>query len=549
MRTRRAEIKMASVSPSPAAAAGSQSPLSGGGARDTATMSSRVTSTTFVGRAAELEELRAALAEAAAGKPALGFIAGESGVGKTRLLAELERAARAEGVRVVGGDCVELGEGELPYAPLVSALRPLARANDPALARLSPPARLALAQVLPGLGRAEDRFDDEATAQARLFDALLELLELLAGEDGLLLTIEDLHWADRSTRAFLTYLAATMCTERVLVVATYRPDELHRRHPLRPLLAELERDVRARRVELRPFTKAELGEQLADILGGPPAQEMLDRLWARSEGNALFAEELLAAGTDGRGSLPPTMREALMLRIERLAPETQELLRLLAVSQRVSHEVLAEASDLPPTALREALRDAIAAQILVVDCDGRYAFRHALLREVIQDDLLPGERSDLHLSLARALELRATGAHAAAAVAHHYLKGGDQPAALAASVRAGEAAEAVHAYGEAAALYERALELWDRVPEAERLTGREHVLILRAAAWCHATEHAPARAETLLKAALAEVDAAQEPRMAATVLERLGRQQFSLGRPKEAAETRRRALDLLPEGD
>src|SRR4051812_8886545 len=181
-----ARVRLGSVPLSLATAAGRRSPRSGGGARDTAqTMSSRVTSTTFVGRAAELAELRAALTEAVEGKPALAFIAGESGVGKTRLLIELERAAKQQGVRVIGGDCVELGEGELPYAPLVSALRPLARVDDPAFARLTAPARSALARILPGLGRADEQ--DEATAQARLFDALLELLELLAGEDGLLL--------------------------------------------------------------------------------------------------------------------------------------------------------------------------------------------------------------------------------------------------------------------------------------------------------------------------------------------------------------------------
>src|SRR3954471_21291586 len=119
-------------------------------ARDTPTMSSRVTSATFVGRAGELQELRAALSEAVDGKPSLAFVAGESGVGKTRLLSELERAARADGLRVIGGDWFHLGQGELPYAPRVSALRPLARANDPSFAALSEPARAALAQILPG---------------------------------------------------------------------------------------------------------------------------------------------------------------------------------------------------------------------------------------------------------------------------------------------------------------------------------------------------------------------------------------------------------------
>src|SRR5215210_113655 len=162
---------MAGVSPSLASAAGDRSPRSGGARRDTARMASRLTSATFVGRTAELEELRVALGEAVAGRPSLAFVAGESGVGKTRLLSELERAARADGVRVIGGDCVELGEGELPYAPIVGALRPLARAGDSALASLSPAARAALAQILPGLGRPDGHADVEATAQARLFDA------------------------------------------------------------------------------------------------------------------------------------------------------------------------------------------------------------------------------------------------------------------------------------------------------------------------------------------------------------------------------------------
>jgi DNA-binding CsgD family transcriptional regulator len=488
----------------------------------------------------------------AGGRPALAFVAGESGVGKTRLVDELQRGAAEDGVRVLSGECVDLGEGELPFAPLVGALRPLARTADPVLDTLPEAAREALRTLLPGLAGAalpHDRTDEAAAARARIFDALLELLDRLADDTGLLLIIEDLHWADRSTRAFLAYLASTLCREKVLVVATYRPDELHRRHPLRPLLAELERDSHALRVELRPFTRDELAEQLCDILGDRPSPELVDRLWARSEGNPLFAEELLAAGTDGRGSLPPTMREALMLRIERLDGATQELLRLLAVGQRLPHGVLAAACDLPATALRDALREAVAAQIVVVDDEGRYAFRHALLREVLYDDLLPGERSDLHLSLARALEQGVTGAYAAAAVAHHYSAAGDQPAALVASVRAGEAAEAVHAYGEGAALYERALELWDRVPDAERLTGRTHVAVLRAAAWCHATELEPARAETLLRAAVAEVDPEEEPRLAAIVLERLSRQQWNLGRQAEARESRRRALALLPEDD
>jgi DNA-binding CsgD family transcriptional regulator/tetratricopeptide (TPR) repeat protein len=542
------------VSPPLASAAGKPSPRSGGARRDTARMASRVTSATFVGRTPELTELRGALSEAVGGRPSLAFVAGESGVGKTRMLSELERSARAAGARVLSGECVELGEGELPYAPIVAALRPLARSGDPALDSLTPAARAGLAHMLPGLGDGAGgpRPEETSSAQSRLFEGLLELFEALGREDGLLLTIEDLHWADRSTRAFLVYLASSLCRERVLVVTSYRPDELHRRHPLRPLLAELERGTNARRVELHPLTQPELAAQLTDILGTTPAPDLLGRLFDRSEGNPLFAEELLAAGLDGRGALPPTLRDALMLRIERLPAEAQELLRLLSTGRRLDHGLLAEASGMDPRALREALREAAAAHLIVADAEGRYAFRHALLREVVADDLLPGERAELHLALARALEARAEGmpdhggAHLSAGIAHHYLASGDQPKALAASVRAAEASEAVHAYGEAAALYSRALELWHRVAEPEALAGHDHVEMLTAAAWATSREHEPGRSETLLRAALSELDQQAEPYRSAILLDRLAREQFHMARPREAAETRKRALDLLP---
>lgn len=556
MQPRATAATMRSVSPVRATAA-RRSPRGGGGVgipRDTSGVASRVTSTTFVGRHPELAELEAGLVDARQGKASIAFLAGESGVGKTRLLSELERAARAQGMRVLSGECIELGEGELPYAPIVAALRPLARSGDPALDALTPAARAGLGHMLPGLGdpKATEAPEESSTAQARLFEGLLELFERLGRDDGLLLTIEDLHWADRSTRSFLVYLASALCREKVLVVTSYRPDELHRRHPLRPLLAELERDTGARRVELKPLTQAELAEQLADILGAQPDRDLLSRLFDRSEGNPLFAEELLAAGLDGRGALPPTLRDALMLRIERLSPQAQELLRMMSTGRKLDHEVLASASNLDPRELREALREAAAAHLIVADAEGRYSFRHALLREVVNDDLLPGERAELHLLVAKALEAKAEGmpdhggAHLAAGIAHHYFAAGDQPKALAASVRAAEAAENVHAYGEAAALYSRALELWHRVTDPEELAGRDHVALLTAAAWATGREHEPARTETLLKAALAEIDQQAEPFRAAVLLDRIAHEQFHLARPREASETRRKALELLP---
>jgi ATP/maltotriose-dependent transcriptional regulator MalT len=528
-------------------------------------MVSRVTSARFVGRTAELAELRAAWHDAVAGHPSLAFVAGESGVGKTRLLTELERHAReqpaagpdgtpASPARVLVGDCIQLGSGEFPYAPLAAALRPLARRGDPIVAALPAATRAELARIVPGLQPPGTAVVPPAPSgpdadQARLFEALLTLLAALAEERPLLLSIEDLHWADRSTRAFLSFLSRSLCHERLLVVATYRPDELHRRHPLRPLLAELEREARSRRVELLPFVPDELRELLVDVLGGPVDDALLERLWSRSEGNPLFTEELLAADLDGRGALPPTLRDALMLRIERLPAEAQELLRLLAVGQRLGHELLADAGGTDARLLREALREAIAHHILVVDEEGRYAFRHALLREVVDDDLLPGERSELHLRLAHALERRVAAVgddlDLTSAAAHHFQAAGDQPQALRAAVRAAAAAERVRAHGEEAELLERALGLWAVVPDAAERAGTTRFDVLLRAANAHESAGDHPRAEALLDAALAEVDEAAEPRRAATALDALARVRWSQMRSDDALDAARRGLDLL----
>jgi DNA-binding NarL/FixJ family response regulator len=518
-------------------------------ARDNFHMATRVTSSRLVGRAVELAELEAALADAEQGSPSLAFIAGDSGVGKSRLLEEFLVRARATGARTMTGDSIELGDAELPYAPLVDALRPLAREHDPVLDALPPAARAELGALLPGLGDGSVG-GPTPDAQARLFEALLTLFDQLAHDQALVLAFEDLHWADRSTRSFLTFLSRSLCDERVLIIGTYRSDELHRRHPLRPLLAELERDARSRRLELRPLVRDELAEQLADILGAPPSDDLIDRLWTRSEGNPLFTEELLAAGLDGRGGLPPTLRDALMVRVERLSPDAQEVLRLLATGQRLDHSTLAEAGALDAAALREALREAVASHIVVATTDGYYAFRHALLREVVQDDLLPGESAELHRALAHTLERRpAPGAQLLAGIAHHYLAAGDQAAALTACVRAAAAAESARAHGEAAAQLERALELWDRVPDPEALAGTDRIDLLTRAGQAFHDAGMPARAEALLERALGLVDPQADPHRSAALRERLARVQWSRNRGEQALATARAALDLLGPDD
>jgi DNA-binding CsgD family transcriptional regulator len=509
----------------------------------------------MIGRTAELAELEAALSDAAAGRPSLVFVAGESGVGKTRILDEAARRAKAAGGRLLSGDCVELGEGELPYAPIVAALRPLARDGDPALDALPEGARAELTRLLPGLGLPATppvESEDVGAAQSRLFEALISLLEELGRTHAVVLMIEDLHWADRSTRNFLTFIARSLCREKVLVVGSYRPDELHRRHPLRPLLAELERGDRARRIELAPLTRPELAEALGDILGAPPEDGLVDRLYARSEGNPLFAEELLAAGLDGRGALPPTLREALMLRIESLPSTAQELLRLLAAGQRMDHELIEAASGIDPREVREALREAVSSHIVTANENGFYGFRHALLREVVHDDLLPGEHAQLHRAIAEALEDRlhreggGGGAHRTAAIAHHYTAAGDQPAAFAASVRAADASMAVQAYGEAADLLDRAIELYHHVPEADRLAQADRVELMSRAGLARYYEGALPRSVALFEKALELVDVDAEPRRAAMLYGRLERSLFSWGHSDEADDALKQGLALLP---
>ncbi|HET8821837.1 MAG TPA: AAA family ATPase [Thermoleophilaceae bacterium] len=506
-----------------------------------------MTSARFVGRAAELAELQAALRDAAERRPSLALVGGESGVGKSRLADELKRHARESGARVLSGDCVELGDDELPYAPLLSALRPLVREGDPVLDALAPPLRAALDDILPGLGMAGKPGD---ATQSRVFEALLSLFESLGEGEPVLLVVEDLHWADSSTRSFIGFLARTICTERMLVLGTYRSDELHRRHPLRPLLAELASDPYARLLELSRFTPEELGEQLEGILADRPDPELVERLYSRSEGNALYAEEILAAGLDGRGSLPPTLRDALMLRVERLSPRPQELLRWIACQPSADHELVEEVAGLEPAELRAALREAVASQIVVTVGDDSYAFRHALLREVVYDDLLPGERTELHSALALALEERIErgegGAHITAQAAHHWAAAGDQPQALRAAVRAALAAERVNAFAEAQALFERALGLWERVDDPERLAGLGEVELLWRSATAADQAGDPARQEALLRRALAQVDEGSDPGRAALIRERLSQSLWSQHRQDESLDALKAALELLP---
>jgi DNA-binding CsgD family transcriptional regulator/tetratricopeptide (TPR) repeat protein len=519
----------------------------------------RVSSPTFVGRTEELEALDGALRRAERGQPAFVFVSGESGVGKSRLVSELEDRAQEAGASVLLGHSLELAGTEVPFAPLVSALRPIARelaeCGSDLPEHLSAETMAALSELLPEFakegGAAPDESEESSGTQARLFEALLALIERLGRLTPIVLVLEDIHWADRSTRDFLVFLMRTARTERLCLVCTYRSDELHRRHPLRPVLAELERA--AERLALERFTREELCQQLAGILGEAPDDDLVDRLYDRSAGNPLYAEELLAVTVQGCRDLPDTLRDALLTRVERLSRAGQEVVRVAAVVERpVRHELLQAACSLPAAELLGGARDAVAQQVLVPGPGDTYAFRHALVGEAVYTDLLPGERSALHATVAEALEARpdvlgdVPEATVASELSGHWYHAHDLPRALAASVRAGFASKRMFAFGEAGRQFERALELWERVPGAAELAGRDHIAVLHHAADVANTLGEAARSVALVRQAIAEVDEREEPTRAAILHKELGFFLRFAGKGQESLDAFQRALDLLP---
>jgi DNA-binding CsgD family transcriptional regulator len=505
----------------------------------------------FVGRAEELTRLLAALERAEQGRPAMVLVAGDAGVGKTRLLAELAHQARRRGAQVLVGGCLEVGDVGLPYVPLLTALRGFAEADDDQLLA-------AATKGLPGLGRLLPELADQPTAtaslgegleQLQLFDAVGSLLLRLAKHAPVVLVLEDLHWADPSTRELAAFLHQTLRTGRLLLVASYRSDELHRRHPLWPWLGEFGRRPGVERLALGPLSRAELAEHLAALHGErlPPAA--VARIFARSEGNPFYAEELLAAGADhAEVVLPRALAEVLLARVQALSDAAQQLLRIAAVAgRRVGHRLLLAAAGRPELDLETGLREAVAAHLLVADAASQsYAFRHALLQEALYSDLLPSERARLHASFARLLEADGgeTGA-SAAELAYHYLASHDLAGALIASVRAAAQAEAVHAPGERLRHLEQALSLWERVPKAARLAGADRIdLVLNAAEAASASGEVD-RAVGSARQAIAEVDEHADPLRAAHAHERLA-QYLRVGHDEEKLQLCVRAEQLVP---
>jgi len=486
----------------------------------TAAVARRLTCPSFVGREAELHRLHEA-AEAAQRSSQVVLVGGDAGVGKSRLVGEACTRWRAAGHAAAIGGCVDLGDVGVGYAPLVEVLRHLrldlgAEQTDRMLDATAP----ALRPLVVGA------HDGRQVGQGAVLAHTVALLEDLGRAfPGLIVAFEDLHWADASTRDLVAFLARNLGPAKVALVLTYRADDLHRRHPMRPLLAELTRSPSVEHIQLGGMSRSELTVLLAGVSGTIPTDATVDEMLDRSEGNPFYAEELLAARA-GADSLPPTVREAILVRVARLPEAVQALLRQAALlGGLVDDRLLAAATGRPSDEVIGALHEAVAHQILLADANG-CRFRHALVREVLQDELLPGERQRIHEAAAAAIDDRPELAGGAehlrwALLAHHWGAAHDQPHAFAASVRAGSTSVEVGALADAAAHYQRAVELWPRVPDPEGAAGMSLAqLLLRAA---DAVSHAgsPARAVGMVEAALEQVGGAS-PEMRALVLERLG---------------------------
>jgi DNA-binding CsgD family transcriptional regulator len=526
-------------------------------------MTARVSSPVFIGRAAELDALERAMQRAESGAPSIVLVGGEAGIGKSRLVAEAAAHAAAGGAIVLRGACVDLGGDDgLPFAPIAEVLRELVRRLDAAsLASLMDPATLDLARLLPALGNAAASSDLRLAppgelAQTRLLEAFLTLLGRVGSMAPVIIVLEDLHWADAATRDLVAFLARNARDERLCVIGTYRTDELHRRHPLQAWLAELHRVASVDLVRLRSFDPTESAAQIEAILGNEVQPEVISAIHERTEGNPFFAEELLAAGaTRPDDQLPANLRDVLLVRVSALSEPARRLLGVAAVGgQTTNEDLLARVAGLPLADVAASLEEAASHGLVVPDASlPAYAFRHALLREAVYDDLLPGPRRRLHAAFAAALAEAprldgAAGAAQLAEIAGHASAAHDLPMALRHWLEAARASMRAFAIAGSAASYERALELWDVVPPGERPEGIEYVDLLEEAAWAMLRARLLNRSSELTRLAMEALDADADPARRVRVLEVRARSSFMLNDMAGAIVLLEEAAELVADG-
>ena len=420
-----------------------------------------VASSVLLGREPEIAELDEALALAAEGISQIVLVGGDAGIGKTTLVVDLEHRAPGLGFTVAVGHGLDLEAG-IPFAPVVEAVRSLLGGVDDF--ELRPSARRMLTLLDPEAPRSREAL--------HVLDDLTAVVHEAAAAGPVLLVLEDMHWADRSTQGFAATLSRT-ARGALLLVLTFRSDELHRRHPFRRTATEIGRVPGARRVDLAGLDRDSIASIVAAHTDGPPDPAWVESVLARSEGNPLYAEELLTATQE---AVPGHLSDLLLDRIDALKEGPRGLLRVASVNgTRLDTETLGDLAGLDQTQMEGYLREALDANVLRQAGD-HLEFRHPLLREVAYDDLMPDERTRTHARLAEILQARVDGdpdpgLATLSRLAFHWNAAHDLPHTLAASVRAGLVAKRLGA-AEAVTQFERALSLWDRVPDAVSVAGR-----------------------------------------------------------------------------
>jgi len=405
------------------------------------------------------------------------IVGGEAGMGKTRLVAALSARARRLGCAVISGGCSE-AEISLPYLPFLEAVgNYLATADVAALRERLGPAAEELAQLFPQLGRPASSTGDASAAKMRLFESMLMLLRDAAGKRALLVILEDLQWADPATRELLDYATRRLRSTNVLVVATYRTDEMHRKHALLPTIQGWRRNGQVVMLDLDALSSAQVGEVVSAIFEQPTiSDEFRDLLRERSEGNPFVLEEMLRDALDRgdiyRGEtgwdrkplaemrLPPTVRDTILQRLERLSrAEVAVLAAASVIGRSFDVALLAEVAGVDESVALLALEASVSAQLVEQEdrTSGRYRFRHALTREAIYEDLVVPRRQQLHSRVADVLQ--AAPEHVAADIANHLLMARRNDEAVAMCEAAADDALRTLAFRGAAELLERAAPL------------------------------------------------------------------------------------------
>ncbi len=467
----------------------------------------------IVGRIAERKTLLAAYADVAAGRSLVLLITGAAGIGKTRLVEELcaQAASAAGGAQVLVGQSAPLAGAALAYGPFVDALRDHA-----------------------GWLLADDDPGNMLAARHRLFVRVLELLAALTAQSPVLLVLEDLHWADESSRDLLSFLAVRLRDRPVMMVGTLREEELAGR--VGQWLAELERRPGVTRLRLRRLPDGEIAELVSELLPAAAAsEERVAAVVAAAGGNPLYARELAYAGPH---ALPSSISDAVLAKAAGLTAQARAVVEQVCVADGgMSHDLLAATVALPEKRLLASTRRAVASGLLVAAGDG-YAFGHALIRQVLYTHLLPGDRRQLHRRLAEALALQADSDPGLLAQ-HWHLAGCPDRAAPAAVVAARHAVSA-RAYPEAVRSYALAIELAAWLPESGPALTEEAA---QAASWAGDPDRGAAWAEQ----ALGQSGAAS-PADRARLLERIGRYRYEAGDLNAAVQATGQAVELLSDG-